>query len=508
VSIFAVHIGKTVALLQTRESGRIFSRVVLPIIGIVLAGLASVAQADQGAVEEIGNDELIAREGITDPLNIPPHSMHEHVFRVTVDDRETQLIVTLLYPDGPGPFPLAVVNHGATGSIKPALQVRHHQTFLAYYFLSRGYAVLLPMMRGYAGSGGRLVHHGCDFFGLGHDSAQDINAVIDIMAKRPEIDASRIVVAGQSFGGWNTLAFGTLNRPGVAGLLNFNGGVKTSDCYDGDDALVKNVSKLAAATQVPSIWFYGRTDTEFHPKLWHAVYDAYVAQGGKAELVDIGDFFTDSHQFLSYPEALSKWVPRADGFLERIGMPHSAVFPDYLPSLWPTASGYAAMDDIDKVPYLTEAGRKIYQDFLKHALPRAIAVSPKGSVAAHYGGFDQVAATLNACTAKTRNACRVYAIDNDVVWHPVPDLPAPSHYAGLTDASAIPYLGPAKVPFYTQFLSRPSPRALVISTDGKAYGVYGEHAFEQALVNCQAHSVHCEPYVVNDDVVWSPHESQ
>jgi dienelactone hydrolase len=495
---------KKMGLLRQTEIGKPPFRFLLAVIGIVLLSLASKAQADQTTLEEIGSDELLAREGITDPLKMPPRSMHEHVFWVPVDNRETRLIVTLLYPDGSGPFPLAVVNHGATGSKKPALEIRYRLTFSAYYFLSRGYAVLLPMMRGYAGSYGREGHYGCDFTSLGRDNAHDIDTVINAISGRPEIDASRIIVAGQSFGGWNTLAFGTLNRPAVVGLINFNGGVATSDCNDNDGALVENARKLAATTHLPSIWFYGRTDTVFRPKLWHAVYDAYVAQGGQAELVDIGDFFTDSHQFLSYPEALAKWVPRVDGFLERIGMPHNPVFPDYLPNPWPSASGYAAIDDVDKVPFLTDPGREIYRGFMSHALPRVIALSPKGTVAANYGGFDQVANVLKACSSKSQNACRLYAIDNDVVWQPIPDPPAPSHYAALTDASAIPYLGPIKVRFYAQFLSRPSPRALVISADGKAYGVYGAHAFEQALVNCQAHSVHCEPYVVNDDVVWSP----
>jgi hypothetical protein len=43
----------------------------------------------------------------------------------------------------------------------------------------------------------------------------------------------------------------------------------------------------------------------------------------------------------------------------------------------------------------------------------------------------------------------------------------------------------------------------MISPDGKAYGAYGAHAFDQAMADCQAHSARCEPYVVNDDVVWT-----
>jgi len=488
--------------LRRPEKGWMRFGYILVLIGLVLIGPS--ARAGQPAIEEVGGEELLPREGIPDLRNSPPHSMHEHVFRVPVDDDDTRLVVTLLYPDGPGPFPLAVVNHGATGGKAPALQPRYWQTFSAYYFLSRGYAVLLPMMRGYGESYGTEPPRGCDLARFSRGNAQDINDVIDAMASRPEIDASRIVVAGQSFGGWNTLAFGTINRKGLAGLVNFNGGVRNSDCHDGDRALVGGAGKLAAATHVPSIWFYGETDTVFRPDLWRAIHDAYVAHGGQAELVDIGDFFTDSHQFLSYPEAFSKWVPRLDAFLERIGMPHSPTFPDYMPSAWPGESGYATIGDVDKIPYLKQAARDFYSSrFLTHKLPRVLAISPHGDVAASFGGFDQVADVLKNCETKFKRSCRIYAIDNDVVWQPFPDPPPPSHYAGLQDAGAIPYLGTTKFNFYARFLARPAPRALMISPDGKAYGAYGAHAFDQAMADCQAHSARCEPYVVNDDVVWT-----
>ncbi len=497
---------------RNRALRSLFAVVALVLSGLILTDLAPAARAGETPMEEVSSDELAAREGVTNPNTVPSHSMHERVFRVPIDGDGPRLIVTLLTPDGPGPFPLAVINHGATAAIPPAQQVRHYQTFAAYYFLSRGYAVVLPMMRGYAGSEGLQRRTGCALAELGIANARDINDVIDAMARRPEIDASRVVVAGQSFGGWNTLAFGTLGRKGVAGLVNFNGGIQMSYSYGGHTSICRNENSelfddagtFAAATHVPSIWFYGETDTLFRPEVWHAMYASYVAKGGQAELADIGSFFTDSHQFLAYPEALPIWVPRLDAFLERIGMPHSPVFPDYLPRPWPKPSGYAALDNVDKVPYLTDAGRKLYRDvFLTHKLPRALAISANGSVSAQFGGFDQVTSALNSCQARSKTACRIYAIDSDVIWQPFPDPPPPSHYAALQDAGAIPYLGQAKFDFYAKFLARPGPRALMISPDGKAYGAYGVHAFEQAMTNCQAHSARCEPYVVNDDVVWS-----
>jgi hypothetical protein len=77
-------------------------------------------------------------------LDGPKASVHEQVFSIPGDPaRPVALEATLLMADGPGPFPLAVMNHGANGKVRASLTTRYRTTFSAYYFLSRGYAVIL-----------------------------------------------------------------------------------------------------------------------------------------------------------------------------------------------------------------------------------------------------------------------------------------------------------------------------------------------------------------------------
>jgi predicted acyl esterase len=103
--------------------------------------------------------------------------MNERVLSVLGDaENPVRLMVTVLTPDGPGPFPLAVLNHGAAGTSRPDLEPRYYQTFAAYYFLSRGYAVVLPMMRGFAGSEGQQIYNGCNQKDVGIANAKDIRA--------------------------------------------------------------------------------------------------------------------------------------------------------------------------------------------------------------------------------------------------------------------------------------------------------------------------------------------
>jgi dienelactone hydrolase len=360
--------------------------------------------------------EIVSASG-DEQVSPDPALLHERVLSLPGDPaRPASLQVTVYTPAGPGPFPLVVVNHGSTGNLPRAQQPRMRYTFAAYYFLSRGYAVAMPMMRGYAGSGGHPVPHGCDAVAAGLDSAKDIAAVIGDLKQQPYIDGSRIMIAGQSFGGWNALATGTLAIPGVKGIVDFAGGMRETDCADQDGALIAAAGGLGARTAIPSIWFYGDNDSIFPPPLWHAMHQRYVEAGGKAQLVAYGPFGTDSHNMLASSMALPLWVPQTDAFLARLGLPAANIHPEYLPPNAPPPSHYAAIDDVAAVPVVGVKAPGYYRQFLQLPLPRAIAIGPN-SAGRSSGGFDPAASALQHCN-QHGPGCRLYAVNNEVVWAP------------------------------------------------------------------------------------------
>jgi dienelactone hydrolase len=416
-------------------------------------------------------------------------------------ERPVQLQVTVLTPPGPGPFPMVVANHGADDASNDERGTRYRRTYFAFYFLSRGYAVVLPMMRGFAGSGGELEVHGCDVARAARDNAKDIRAVINFMAGQPDIDASRVVAIGQSFGGWNTLALGADPPPNLVGLINASGGTRTSACDDTDGGLISGAADFGRRTRVPSIWLYGDDDELFPPKLWHTMFEHYTAAGGKAELVPLGRVGPDAHAFSKYPENLPLWVPPLDAFLGRIGMPNRMIHPEYMPKPWPKPTGFAAINDVDAVPYMTDAGRDLYRRYLSKPRPKAFLIAPGGSLRSSYGGFDPVSDGLATCRSN-RAACRVYAIDDQVVWTPLPPRPPPTGYAALDDVAAVPYLNDAGRDFYRRFLTKAAPRAFVLAPNGAGYSHFGPDAFAAAMLNCLDVSLICEPYAVDNDVVW------
>lgn len=353
----------------------------------------------------------------------PNAPFREEVLTIAGDpDRPVMLQVTLFTPAGPGPFPLAVLNHGATNASAKNRGERYRFTIPAYYFMSRGYAVALPMMRGFAGSGGTLVTSGCNLVALAQSNARDIRAVLGALQARPDIDRSRVVIAGQSYGGWNTLGSGASAPPGVRALVTFNAAIRSSDCPPAaqDSSMATGAAVLGAGTSLPALLFWGQNDSIMPVAAWRGLYNSYKRANPRAELVDLGPYGTDSHQFLSDPGSLPAWAPPLDAFLARAGLPASIVHAQYLPRPVPAATAYAALTNVAAVP-LSPDGRALYTKFLAGPQPRAFVIGPGGAVGAAYGGYDPLGTALRGCGRLT-SGCQPYAVNDRVVWTGLPAM--------------------------------------------------------------------------------------
>ena len=111
--------------------------------------------------------------------------------------------VFLFLPEGEGPFPVVVTVHGG-----PESQWRpwYSSGFgaLTQHLVARGYAVAAPNVRGSTGYGKRFEH--LDDVDKRLDSVADLASLHEWLAARPEIDGSRAVVYGRSYGGYMVLA--------------------------------------------------------------------------------------------------------------------------------------------------------------------------------------------------------------------------------------------------------------------------------------------------------------
>jgi len=80
----------------------------------------------------------------------------------------------------------------------------------------------------------------------------------------------------------------------------------------------------------------------------------------------------------------------------------------------PQASGFAAIDDIDKVP-VREAGKDVYRRYLTLGAPKAFAVTEDGSWKMVARDPNAIALVLDHCE-QLKKGCWLYAVDANVVF--------------------------------------------------------------------------------------------
>ncbi|MDO8300199.1 dienelactone hydrolase family protein [Lacisediminimonas sp.] len=348
--------------------------------------------------------------------------MNEQVVMIAGAGGSGELQTTIFKPDGKGPFPVLVMNHGKDMG-DPRLQKRDRFLHLSREFVKRGYAVVLPMRKGFAGSSGTYRDYGCNMSNNGQLQANDLQQTIDYLQTQPWSDAQHIVVAGQSYGGLATLALGTRKLPGVRGLINFSGGLRSDsgDCA-WQQALVQAFSDYGARAVYPSLWFYGQNDSYFNHALAQRFLNAYASQGGHAQLVAYGPFKYDAHGMVGSRDGVKIWWPETERFLRKIGMPTAQVVAIIDEPAMPRTD-YAALGDINAVPFVRERGRAAYREFLTRSAPKAFAISASGAWSWAEEGDDPVERVLSSCQKNSREPCRVYAVDDYVVWSDNPGLP-------------------------------------------------------------------------------------
>jgi dienelactone hydrolase len=242
-------------------------------------------------------------------------------------EQTVMLEATLYRPEGDGPFPLVVVNHGSPRN--PALRERDRRESYGSairWFVTRGFVAVLPMRRGYAGTGGPWAEgygrcNNPDYEAAGVESARDIRAVVDFMRSQPYIDDRRILLVGHSAGGFGALALASEGLDGILGVVNVAGGRGSGpsghQCMP--DRLVEATAAFARTVRVPTLWLYAENDLFFRPPLVRQMHEAFVKAGGDAELIFLEPSGKDGHGLFTRAGDAKLWTPAVDAFLRRLG---------------------------------------------------------------------------------------------------------------------------------------------------------------------------------------------
>jgi dipeptidyl aminopeptidase/acylaminoacyl peptidase len=137
------------------------------------------------------------------------------------DGRERQMPVYIYEPSTPGPHPVLIVLHGGPESqFRPGFD-----PWLQYVVNELGYAVVAPNVRGSSGYG--KTYLALDDGVLREDAVKDVGALLVWLSLQTAFDSKHVVVSGESYGGYLSLAtlvnFGERLRGGVdlAGIPDF-----------------------------------------------------------------------------------------------------------------------------------------------------------------------------------------------------------------------------------------------------------------------------------------------
>jgi len=136
----------------------------------------------------------------------------------------------LYKPDGDGPFPAVIYNHGSrVGRERESVPFEHIGALLT----RAGYVVLVPERRGYGRSDGPSWPEavGRDrgrFVPRLREETEDVLAAADYLRAQPFLHAKRLGIMGWSFGGVVTM-FAVSRSPLFAAAINQAGGALTWD---------------------------------------------------------------------------------------------------------------------------------------------------------------------------------------------------------------------------------------------------------------------------------------
>jgi len=200
-------------------------------------------------------------------------------------------------PESEGPHPIVVFNHGSTGkgqnkslytrTVAPAV--------IANYFVERGWMALFPQRRGRGKSGG-VYGEGLATDGSGYScdvdiaiagferAVEDINAVVNHLQGRSDVDQDKLIIGGFSRGGILAIAYAGMRPNTFLGSINFNGGWLGRDCPN-HEFVNPLLFERGAGAGVPTLWLHGNVDQYYSIAHCRGNFDKFRSVGGQGTFV-------------------------------------------------------------------------------------------------------------------------------------------------------------------------------------------------------------------------------
>lgn len=242
------------------------------------------------------------------------------LFPAEIEGKTYHLETKLYRPKGAARQPLVIFSHGRNGPDAP----RDPRTVEAYpqlcqSLVRRGYVVAYIVRRGYGNSDGPDSELKETAVLSGLEAAKDYKAAVDYWRRKDFVLPDKIVLIGQSQGGWAVLACTNVPMPGVVGVVNISGGTNYRGINESNSVYahwVTSSSELGRNALVPSLWIYSENDRSIPGPTARAMFAAFTASGGNASLVMLPAYGDNGHSIVDQP---TLFRDELNAFLNRIG---------------------------------------------------------------------------------------------------------------------------------------------------------------------------------------------
>ncbi|HXP02874.1 MAG TPA: alpha/beta fold hydrolase [Stellaceae bacterium] len=271
-----------------------------------------------------------AAQTVPGPVGQPTGQWRAQIYWVPMIDTtggQRLLYAQLCRPPGEAPARVVVYAHGTPAQVQDRANVHppscDNEAFR--WFLTRGYAVISSVRRGYGATGGTYAENqgscdNADFVNPGLEAARDVAATVDYAATLPFLRPQGMVVVGLSSGGLAAIAYDSIAHPRVTALINMSGGrgghhnnQPNSNCNP--DGLAVAAGRFGASASTPMLWVYTANNSFFNPQIAAAMYAAFTRAGGRADFEALPPFGTDGHDLLVLSGGSVIWGPLVERYL-------------------------------------------------------------------------------------------------------------------------------------------------------------------------------------------------
>lgn len=252
--------------------------------------------------------------------------------RFGVETRQTMKVGILRDDAITAPQPFLVLGHGrpANGNFAGTKWTSYRTQ--GRYFVTKGFAVFIPLRVGYGETGGPDIEESGPCNARDYEFSYRVGGfqtrkVIEFAKTLPYVNPEKGVVVGQSFGGTLAIEAAAQNISGLVATINFSGGgggdpVGRPENPCRPDKLEALYGRFGKTAKVPTLWLYSENDAYWGKRIPHEWFAAFVKNGGRGEFVQLSpvENAAPAAGHLAFSRSMKEWQPPVDRFLKSLGM--------------------------------------------------------------------------------------------------------------------------------------------------------------------------------------------